>query len=454
MSADPFDYDVVIAGAGIGGCAAATLFGRGGARVALVERRPDPSKHKVTCTHLFQSSSVPTLERLGLLDEILAAGGVPCLPQAWTPWGWVRPEAPPPDRPSHDVNIRREKLDPLMRRAAAAAPGVELMLGQTVDAVLRDGQRVAGVAVKAADGTRRELRARLTVGADGRDSRVARLAGRPGRVKAHGRSSFWAYYSGVRLPSGPARFYLWFLDPGFAAVFPTDDGLALVSVMIARERSSDFKRNLEANFVQAMESLPDAPRIADAKRESKIIGKIDMPNVARQAAGRGLAFVGDAALAADPLNAVGCGWALQSAEWLVDETAGAVTGHGDLEASLRRYRRRHARALGPHYMLTSSYATGRRFNPAERLVLSAAARDHRMAAMFEALGSRNVQPTALASPGNLARAAGANLRHRLRRREISRALDAVTGKRPTPHLRGSKPHSFPRVGGPATGMDS
>ena len=48
-----------------------------------------------------------------------------------------------------------------------------------------------------------------------------------------------------------------------------------------------------------------------------------MPNKMRPAARPGLAFVGDAALATDPLFGVGCGWAFQSAEWLVDDTPAA-----------------------------------------------------------------------------------------------------------------------------------
>ena len=34
--------------------------------------------------------------------------------------------------------------------------------------------------------------------------------------------------------------------------------------------------------------------------------------------------MGDAALTADPLFGVGCGWAFQSAEWLVEETGSAA----------------------------------------------------------------------------------------------------------------------------------
>lgn len=405
------DYDVVVVGAGIGGCAAAIGFARQGSRVALLERKPDPHSHKAVCTHLIQSSAVPALERLGLAEHLLAAGAVRSNPEAWTNWGWIRPPAPAPDRPQHNLNIRRETLDPLLRELAISTPGVEFRLGETVDGVLRDGVRIAGVVARSRGGETTEFRARLTVAADGRSSSVARFANRPGRVLPHRRSSFWAYYEGLRLDD-PGRFRLWFLDPEFAAAFPTDGGHALVACMVDRDRAPAFKRDLEANFVRLIESLPEAPPIREAIRVTKIMGKLDMPNVWRPAAGRGLAFVGDAAMATDPLNAVGCGWAAQSAEWLVQEAGPAIVAGDRLEPALRRYRRRHRRLLLGHHLVNANYATGRRFNPLERLILSSATRDDRMAAHFEAYGSRNIGVSEFVAPRALARAAAVNLRHR------------------------------------------
>ena len=86
--------------------------------------------------------------------------------------------------------------------------------------------------------------------------------------------------------------------------------------------------------MRELEGLPDAPDLSDAARESKLLCKLEMPNVSRPAARPGLAFVGDAALASDPLWGVGCGWAFQSADWLVQETAEALTGGGDLDKAL------------------------------------------------------------------------------------------------------------------------
>ena len=91
----------------------------------------------------------------------------------------------------------------------------------------------------------------------------------------------------------------------------------------------------------------------------------------RPAAGSRLAFVGDAALGADPLFGVGCGWAFQTAEWLAEETRSPVLDGGDLDRALRRYRRTVALRLGPHHMQMSDYSTGRPMRLNERLAMRA-----------------------------------------------------------------------------------
>ena len=70
------DFDAVVVGASLAGCATAIHLGRAGHRVALVDKRPDPAAYKRVCGHFIQSSAVPALERLGVLDELEAAGAV------------------------------------------------------------------------------------------------------------------------------------------------------------------------------------------------------------------------------------------------------------------------------------------------------------------------------------------------------------------------------------------
>jgi hypothetical protein len=108
---------------------------------------------------------VPTIERLDLLDPILAAGGVRSRIQAWTEWGWMKP---PPEDASLAVNLRREVLDPLVREAAASTSGVDLHLGHAAHELVRDGEAFSGVVTRDRDGRETTFRAKLVIGADGR----------------------------------------------------------------------------------------------------------------------------------------------------------------------------------------------------------------------------------------------------------------------------------------------
>ncbi len=210
----------------------------------------------------------------------------------------------------------------------------------------------------------------------------------------HGRFAYFAYYRHLPLPTG-GSIMLWLLDPDVAYAFAEDDGITLVGTFQTKDRESWFRRDLEANFESYFRGLPNCPDLAAGERISKILGKLDMPNTLRRAGRPGLAFVGDAAMAADPVWGVGCGWAFQSGEWLADELAPAF-GNGssdtDLDAGIERYRKRHRSRLLGHFFMTSDYATGRRFNPMERMLFSAAARDDRVADEFAAFGGRSVRP--------------------------------------------------------------
>src|SRR5215218_9163048 len=166
------EHDVAIVGASLSGCTAAILLSRAGAKVALIEKRPDPQAFKRVCSHFIQASAVPTIERLGLYEPILEAGGLRSRFHSRTPWGWIEPTE---RREAYCLNLRRELLDPMLREHAASQPEVELMLGQGADRLLRDGDACGGVVGRNRNGDESEIRARLVVGADGRDSRIAEV---------------------------------------------------------------------------------------------------------------------------------------------------------------------------------------------------------------------------------------------------------------------------------------
>ncbi|MDO8211964.1 NAD(P)/FAD-dependent oxidoreductase [Conexibacter sp. CPCC 206217] len=439
QSARGEEFDAVIVGASLAGCTAALKLGRAGARVALVEQRPDPHAFKQVCSHFVQASAVPTLERLGLLDAVTAAGAVRSSFRIWTRWGWI---VAPPESAQYGLNLRRELLDPLLRAAALGTPGVESFLGYGAVGLVRDGHgsaaagaargdgpgaaadgaargaaagRVRGVVVRDRAGEERQLRARLVVGADGRGSRIARLSGVATKTTPHGRFAYGAYFEGPQ-PAHAPDASLWMLDPQWAAAFPTDAGLTFYAAMPTKDRLPEFRGDPAKALVAMLADLPEPPPIRQAKMVGTITGKLDMPNVEHEPTAPGLALIGDAALATDPLWGIGCGWALQTAEWLGDAVAGSLAADGAaLDTALASYRRRWRRGLRPHARVIDDFAGGRRLNAGERLVFAAAARDGRVAAVTDAFGARVIDPNAFLVRA-VPRAVAVNVRHALERR--------------------------------------
>jgi 2-polyprenyl-6-methoxyphenol hydroxylase-like FAD-dependent oxidoreductase len=386
-------FDVAIVGASIAGCTAARLFAQAGARVALIERRPDPAAYKVACTHQILPSATPTIERLEL-GRMLEARGVPrTQAEFWTPYGgWF---GFPPDGPD-GWGVTRRTLDPLLRELATGTAGVELLAGHNVVGLVTEDNRPVGAELQGPRGEARSLRARLLVAADGRGSTIARLAQVRGRVRPHNRFFYFAYWRGVQ-PSGTCTRG-WLLDPDAAALFPNEDGLTVLAVAPHRSRRPEFQADREGAYARMIAGLPDAPDLSQAERVSNLIGKLDVPNVMRPAARPGVAFVGDAALATDPVFGVGCGFAFQSAEWLVDETSAALLGEGNLDVALARYRRKLAWRLGPHHLQIAEYASGRRTTAWERATFRAATVDPVVSRAMGEVIARMRSPLSLLAP--------------------------------------------------------
>lgn len=420
-------YDAVIVGGSLAGCAAATMLGRAGARVAVVEKSPDPAAFKRICSHFIQASAVPTLERLDLVEPMVEAGAVCSRLHTRTRWGWVEPD---PETAAVGIDLRREKLDPLVREMAAATPGVEVLMGQTVTELRRAGGTVRGVVARDREGVETTIEAPLTIGADGRDSLIAKLSGVKLKTYPHGRFAYGGYFEDLELASAP-DVTMWMMDPEWAAAFPTDGGLTFCAAMPLKEHLADFKADPVEALAAYFESLPEAPSLRSARLvgDPGVLGKIDMTNRMRTPTAPGLALIGDAALATDPLFGVGCGWAFQSAEWLADAVAPALRGEEALERGLRRYRRAHSRHLRGHAWTIHDYSKGRKMLPGERLLFSAATHDQRVAKIFDEFGTRQIGPARMFTRG-VPLALAANARHALGRRRSGPEPRAGAGAKP------------------------
>ncbi|MFG2985092.1 FAD-dependent monooxygenase [Streptomyces sp. NPDC048258] len=153
---------------------------------------------------------------------------------------------------SYAYNIRRSTLDPLIRSRAAETPGVDLLLGHQVTGLVREAGRTLGVRASTAQGER-EIRARLVVGADGKDSAVAKFAEVPARQYENARFGYLAHFRNLPLHGGIS--HAWFLEPDMAYAFPNDDGVTVVAVLPDKKRLPAFR---EATRVRRSTRWPAA----------------------------------------------------------------------------------------------------------------------------------------------------------------------------------------------------
>ena len=229
-------------------------------------------------------------------------------------------------------------------RSRAGSARRDLPRGRVGDRLDRGGRSRDRPVVQ--DQSRREqrIRASLVVGADGRNSAVARPAA-PTRRKPNQRFCYMAYFAGIA-PKPDLRAGFWMLDPDVVMTSPNDDDITLVAAFVDKRRLDAFKRDREGAFRGLVRRAAGAPDLDRAERVSKLIGYVDYPLLNRRPVPRpGVALVGDAALTADPVWAIGCGWAFESATWLVDAVVPALHGIEPLGRALRRYRSRHRERL-------------------------------------------------------------------------------------------------------------
>lgn len=396
--------DVVIVGASIAGCTAARLYAQAGLSVTLVERHSDPGAYKHLCGHFIQPSATPVIERIGLAPLIEAAGGVRNGADVRTPWGTIAHRVGD-ERPLQGFSIRRSRLDPMLRDLATSTPGVTYLGGHTVTSLLDGG----GIRARDTNGSEVEVRARLVVGADGRNSTVAELAGAEATKSENARFCYMAYFTGVDLGTdAPAK--LWIQGPDVAIGAHNEDGVTILALFLSKDRLASFKGNRDTAFLEVFRALPDAPTIS-GEQVSKLVGYTDYPVVDRRPVQRGdVVLVGDAAHSADPVWAVGCGWAFQTAGWLVDSTSHALREGSSLAPALRHYARTRRKHIGGHQRFLALGARTLKPNPVQKALMSAAARDRRIASRFHAFAGRSVPVRRFMNPAVIARSVWVNAR--------------------------------------------
>jgi 2-polyprenyl-6-methoxyphenol hydroxylase-like FAD-dependent oxidoreductase len=413
-------FDVLIVGARCAGSPLATFLKRGGLSVCIVDSAGFPSD--TLSTHMFQASGIEVLNKLGVMDAVLASGAPP-LTTCYMKFedvdlsGSARLRKTDPDFAM--LCVRRVALDVhLVEKARNQNVDVRLHT-RVIDLVRKDG-RVTGALVVDRAGHRYTISADLVVGADGRNSTIARLIGsRRYHVIPSERISTWAYFRGVP-NQGDRKLYYHRRGDEFIVAAPADDDLFLVVSCPSEAFFNDYKADSEGSFNRAVAGCqPVADLLTHAKRATKFRGLKRVEGFFREATGPGWVLVGDSGHFKDPTPGQGISDALRQVDNLSSAVFRGFSNPRERDSALRRWWRWRDSDSIQHYWFCSDVGKGGPVSPVRLELLRRIAADDELRKDFLDIFIHRKYPRQLFGASALAAAAARILfRHNNRSVEL------------------------------------
>jgi len=324
----PARAQVLVVGGGPAGALAALRLAREGQDVLLLEQRRDFAAK--VCGEFVSGEGVAVLSRLDLLQDLLGCGAARIRQARLHALSGAAFDASLPDCEAQcGLGVSRALLDETLVQRARSA-GARILLGA----------RLSGLAPAPRgwharfllDGAEREVRAEVVLGADGRNSAVARHAG------LHGPGSSVGIGLQIHLPRetvADERVELFFLREGYAGLCPVESSrYCLGALLPARASGRD-------PFGRLLEALPEHPlwsdRRACARRVVQRAAAYPVSMGIRRATRPGLFLAGDAAGFVDPFSGQGIALALLGGEAAARAIQGEFSQHP--QSSRREYDR-------------------------------------------------------------------------------------------------------------------
>jgi geranylgeranyl reductase family protein len=330
--------DVVIVGGGPAGAATAIHLTRAGFDVCVLDRARFPRDK--ACGEFLSPAATPLLEDLGVREAIDAAGAKR-LDQVRIFGGDQRLDLPfPADAaaPPWGYALSRRKLDAILLDAATSA-GAEVREGVGVDDLVLDRGRVAGVTTRDANGRHDSIRARLVVGAGGRNCPVARTLGlqRRSRRRRIDLLAHWTTNGGS--PDSQCELHVG--HSGYVAAAPVEGARVNVNCVVPQ---ATLQRAPDPTLVydDVLQRSPALARWVTGQRAEPVVATDITPLTTSRATADGALLVGDSALFLDPFTGQGIFLALASARLAANVVARALSAGTVDRASLAEYDRLRA----------------------------------------------------------------------------------------------------------------
>jgi flavin-dependent dehydrogenase len=331
--------DVLIIGAGPAGSATASILARLGFDVVAIDRASFPRDKP--CAEYLSPEAVRLLDRLGVVEDLerdgarALAGTVVTGPRGAQLHGLFARAQPAPFRPT-GLSVTRWILDQRLVQAARAA-GATVFEGTSLESLVLEAGAVAGAVVQGPDG-RQVIRARLSVGADGLRSLVARRLG----LRAHGRLrrvALVAHVSGVADLGQSAEMHVG--TEGYVGLNLLDDDVANVALVVPARDARAGGGRLTDFFFERLDRFPAVRgRVRRTALRAPVLVTGPFAARSRRVTLDGTALVGDAAEFFDPFTGEGICSALRGAVLLAEHAATALGKPGIVSAArLRGYSR-------------------------------------------------------------------------------------------------------------------
>jgi len=341
--------DAIIVGGGLGGSALAEQLAKAGHDVVVFERETE-FKDRVRGENMLPWG-VAAARRLGILDDLIAAGGNQA--NTWMPYAMGRP-SPPRDlratTPGRDtmLNIFHPDMQGVVMKRAIDA-GATVMRGATVLSLDAGPEKSPSVTYEF-EGKLLSETARIVVGADGRSSNMRIWVGFEVNRDPKFLTIAGSIVENTDVPEDGAYLCM---GPGFASFWAPlgqrKSRTYFVYPTAAGKRRLSGKDKLD-EFLQALQSVGTPASWTDGARAIGPLAEFDgADRWVDSPAKNGVVLIGDAAASSDP--SWGSGLSLTLAD--VEHLANQLKGNTDWNAAISDYARQHDEYYGALHRIHS-----------------------------------------------------------------------------------------------------